>query len=181
MATVHKSIWYYRAAAAQWLRYERQCVIVAIERGICRGGAPDVCGIDKNRWAIEVEIKRTLQDFKNNNKKMLAFHRRYSLYAGTRWVETINCPRLFYFFVPPSLVTKVTPLLTDGDGLITIQEPCRHYRGVPYPRVVVLAKPDNKAKPLSLAECARMVKHQSGTLSSLATELSRIAGDTNES
>jgi hypothetical protein len=168
------SIWFYRAAALQWLRYERQCPIVAVERGICRGGSPDVMGVTKDRWAIEVEIKRSLSDFKANTKKMEAFERRYTMFSHTNWLSTLNCPKLFYFFVPSGLVNKVMPLLKNGDGLLSIPDNGRTYRGIPYPRVVTRAIPDSRAKRLTLRECARMTAHQSGTVFMLAAELAKL-------
>ena len=164
------NIWFYRAAALQWLRYERQCPIVAVERGICRGGSPDVMGVTKDRWAIEIEIKRSLSDFKANAKKMEIFERRYTMFSKTNW---LNCPKQFYFFVPAELVEKVTPLLTNGDGLLAIPDRGRIYRGIPYPRVIIKASPDARAKRLTLRECVRMTAHQSGTLFSLALELAK--------
>jgi hypothetical protein len=168
-----KSIWYYRAAALQWLRYEQQCKLVAVERGITRGGAPDVVGIDKNRYATEIEIKRTLADFKRNGEKFEAFERRYSMFRDTHW---LNCPRRFYFLVPDELVPKVQPLLTNGDGLLTIRYPTRQYGGIPYPRVIVKATNDPRAQRLTMEECVRMAAHQSGTLFKLAAELAMSDG-----
>ena len=54
-----------RYRAAEWLRYERRCPIIAFERPPQSWGSyrPDVLGITRGRALIEVEIKVTLSDF----------------------------------------------------------------------------------------------------------------------
>lgn len=51
----------------------------------------------------------------------------------------------------------------------------KFYRGVPYPKVIQNALPDNRAKPLTIRQCVQMAKHQSGTVSSLLTEVAKRA------
>lgn len=160
----------FRAAAVQWLRYQSQCSIVAIERGISVGGTPDVIGLTPKRYVTEIEIKRTVADFKRNAKKLAGFQRGRSVFFGTGWERAR--PRLFYFLVPPEILEKVRPLLEPEQGLMVLGNTSR-YQGVPDIRVVRNATPSARAKRLTVAQCVQMAKHQTGTLSSLLNVLAK--------
>jgi hypothetical protein len=83
------------AAAMEWLRYEHQCPLVVIERGVCcYNHRPDVFAVSKKRFGIEVEIKRTLSDFKADFDKRVTAYR-------VRGIATIQ---KFYYLVPRELV-----------------------------------------------------------------------------
>lgn len=163
-----QSIWVFRAAAVQWLRYQCQCPVVALERGISMGGTPDVIGLTPKRFITEIEIKRTVSDFKRNAKKLAGFQRGRSIFADTGWEPTR--PRLFYFLVPREIADKVQPLLQPEQGLMVLGENSR-YQGVPEVRVVRVATPSARAKRLTTRQCVDMAKHQTGTLSSLLNKL----------
>lgn len=158
----------FRAAAVQWLRYQSQCSIVAIERGISMGGTPDVIGLTPKRFVTEIEIKRTVSDFKRNAAKLSRFNIGRS--NGTGWER--SRPRLFYFLVPPEILEKVQPLLEPEQGLMVLGNTSR-YQGVPDIRVVRNATPSARAKRLTVAQCVQMAKHQTGTLSSLLNVLAK--------
>lgn len=164
-----QSIWMFRAAAVQWLRYQSQCPVVAIERGISLGGTPDVIGLTPKRFITEIEIKRTLSDFKRNAKKLAGFQRGRSIFDDTNWER--SRPRLFYFLVPIEIVEKVRPLLEPEQGLMAISEAWQKYQGVPYVKIIRNAVPCARAKRLTIRQCVQMAKHQTGTLSSLLNKL----------
>jgi hypothetical protein len=83
-----------------WLRMKMRCMLIATEVG---GYSADVLGVNEERM-IEIEIKTTFQDFKNDFKKYK--HSVYTNYFGvdhtTQWV-----PNHFYYAVPSDLVEKV--------------------------------------------------------------------------
>lgn len=107
------NIWRLRAAAVMWLRYERHCPIVAMERGL-GSGVPDVLGVSDTRHLIEIEIKVTMADFRKNEKKWGIRHRR--LYdQPAYWI-----PRQFYFLVATKIVEKVRVELPQGCGLLSL-------------------------------------------------------------
>lgn len=168
-----ESIWMFRASAVQWLRYKCQCPIVAIERGISVGGTPDVIGLTPKRFITEIEIKRTLADFKRNTSKLARYHSGRSIFEGTGWEATR--PRLFYFLVPLELVEKVQPLLQPEQGLMAISSTFQKYQGVPAVKVIRNAVPSARAKKLTARQCVQMAKHQTGSLSTLLNKLAQDA------
>jgi hypothetical protein len=152
-----------RAAAASWLRYEKKCPLITFERGIGMGN-PDVLGINPSRFLIEVEVKVSLSDFKADAKK--------AKWAATdrmaaRGTAPHGTPKYFYYMVPLELVDSVLPFVRPGAGLLT----CTGYHsntGYPIIRSKVDAKAEKLAKRVSIKDCLKLVKHQSGTLCSLA-------------
>lgn len=175
-------IWKMRAAAVQWLRYDRQCVVVAIERtfGCCQA---DVVGLSPKRHVTEIEIKRTMADFRANPKKhgMILREKDASMGGlaggGESWWTV---PHQFYFLVEHSMVEKAKDELPPGCGLLSPQAAGESYvkplyPGVPKLVVRVVAPLDSRARKLSLKKCVQMAKNQSGTVFSL---LARIAKET---
>ncbi|TXH59336.1 MAG: hypothetical protein E6Q97_00135 [Desulfurellales bacterium] len=134
-----------------WLRFEKRCPLVLFERTprFCVGGRPDVIGVTKDRYLVEVEIKRTLSDFKANQKKRHVLIRHLKLEA---W------PKQFYFMVPHTLVEKVKPLLPDYAGLLFCPD------GGGYMNVEVAAKLNRASRRLSIIEARRLVELQSNQL-----------------
>lgn len=156
-----------KAVAMQWLRYERGHMVVTMERVPCPRwcGIPDVIGVNLRREVTEIEIKCTVADFKNNEKKRC---RQQRIEHYTR------DPHLYYFLVPRDIVEKVKPLLVmKGAGLMTITEKKSGYTKLPMVEVVVNAQRNPSAQPLSVKELAYVVKDQSGTLVSLMCKLAQ--------
>lgn len=166
-------------AAIEWLRYEHSCPLVCMERSpIYGGGVPDVVGVTKKRLVIEIEVKRTLSDFKANEKKTGVIWRRQGLCS--------EYPLKFYFLVPPKLVDKVKPLLKDGEGLLTLDTKddgsfdLSPYTKLPKLKCVVGTEAHKQATVLSLKRMVKMVAHQTGTLLKLASIISRGNGEPND-
>lgn len=121
-----------------WLRFERRCPIVIRERSprvvVC--GRPDVLGVTKNRYLIEVEIKRSMSDFRNDQQKSS---------RRTRDLYLTRAPRQFYYMAEPSLAEKIKPELPPWSGLITTK-----FQTV----VVIVPAPVNRdSVKLTIREC----------------------------
>ena len=106
--------------AMHFLRYEKRCPVAVCERCPRRGiGEPDVLGVTKDRYLLEIEIKRTVSDFKANGKKshLLSRYRpdEFRLQAEQMMPKW---PKQFWFLVPPEIVDKVSPLVPDFAGLM---------------------------------------------------------------
>ncbi len=145
-----------RACAAAFLRYTKQCPVIAFERGVDWHIRPDVLAVTKSRYLIEIEIKLTLADFKADRKKR-RWHN--NLYGGVG-------RRQFYYCVPQTLVEKVEGIVPTGCGLMM---PTDHVmNGINVVRVIKRAPLNRKAPRLSLKQIVEMVRNQSGTLCSLA-------------
>jgi hypothetical protein len=91
--------------ALKWLRLQQRCMFIATEVGAYNS---DVLGINEKKM-IEVEIKISIQDFKNDFKKY-----KHNLYSGTygdssnQWI-----PTHFYFAVTEELVEPVKEFLEE--------------------------------------------------------------------
>ena len=159
------SIWHLRAAAIAWLRYERQCPLICFERSPMPHGyfyIPDVIGVTKGRHAIEIEIKRTVADFKAQAKK-----------PGLEWGSQHF--RQSYFIVPPELVEKVKPILPQGNGLMTVSEKMLY--GCHQACVVVGASINKSAPRLGMREIVAMAKDQSASLQRCATAIAKLESE----
>lgn len=160
-------IWMMRAQAVMWLRYERDCPIVALERGRGACGIPDAIGVTPTRRIIEVEIKRSMADFRHNEKKYGARLRGAAIMGGRFHYDD---PAYFYFFVEAAMVEKCRAELPAWAGLISAPlgyGSRREYNGILKPIVIVSAPENKSSRKLTIKECHRMAKHQTGTLSSV--------------
>lgn len=95
----------YKCNALSWLRFDQRCCYIASEVGAY---SSDLLGANDKKL-IEIEIKVSLQDMKNDFKKYK--HNLYSGYfAETReqWV-----PTHFYFMVPTELVEPCRKLIME--------------------------------------------------------------------
>lgn len=154
---------YIRACVAAWLRYKRQCPIVAFERGLSHRSVPDVLAVNDSRYFVEVEIKVSIADLRRDFKKRK--FRLNGLYA--------HVPRMMYYAVPPAIKEKALPIVPEGAGLLTLKE-YRMY-GLQEVCCVKRAKPNAKATRATVKEVIQMVKHQSGTICSLAAAIAEEA------
>jgi len=103
-------------AGLQWLRNELRCYAVLMERSprewCC--GRPDLLGVTRARHQVEVEVKRTIQDFRANARKDFMSRRDTFLH---------RFPRQFYFLVPEELAEQVRAELPPFAGLLTPPRP----------------------------------------------------------
>lgn len=146
-------------SALRWLRYEKRCTLVVFERSpLYNGAKPDVFGVLPSRLTVEIEIKRTLSDFKANSEKRCVRNREFYLEC---W------PSYFYFLIPKKLTEKVVPLLPEWSGLMW-WEYCT--------TTVVRKAPRNlQAKRLTIKQMIRMVELQSNMLVAQARAIAGFA------
>ena len=187
-----------RRAMARYLRYERNCPLLALECP-CRlastyndGGAADLLAVDNTRRVIEVEIKVSISDLRADRKKEkheyfrklqgMPYKQRkdryYRYFGDIRLREPLEYPtHLFYYAFPKELVNTATPICDDLFPYAGILYPSISgygYGNNRYEREFVAVK--KKAKPLhpgriSLKQITILTKHQSGTLVRLLDEI----------
>lgn len=105
--------WKLRAAAVIWLRYDRGCTVVTMERGF-GSCIPDVMGVTQTRHLIEIEIKRTMADFRANEKKR-GMQIRAREVGQRYWI-----PKYFYFLVLPEMVEKVLAEIPEDNQCVGV-------------------------------------------------------------
>jgi len=151
------------ALALRYLRFERRCMLVALERGICLG-EPDAFGITPARYAIEIEIKRSMADFRANERKHHVRSREWRL---SEW------PKEFFFLVPSVLMEKAKSILPPYAGLL-------HAGEVDFSTFTAVDSPINKeSKKVSIKNCCRMAAKQSLTVVSLRSKLDQLTYKSN--
>ena len=151
---------YIRAKVAAYLRYERQYPIIAFERGFDYHSRPDILAVTTARFLVEVEVKTSLADFRNDAKKY-----KWRLYESSSRYHREQRPRQFYFAVPGKLKEKVLKELPEGAGLLEVTDT----PGLACKVWAVRKAPVNRnAKRLSLRDLIKMVRSQTGTMVTLA-------------
>lgn len=142
-------------ACLRWLRFENKCVIVLNERTPVYGhGNPDVLGVTEARFLKEIEVKRSMSDFRANALKFHVANREHCL---DRW------PRQFYYAVPLKLAEKVKQELPPWAGLLTVDETIVHLE--------VNAPINPHAKKLSVQRCVRLAKCMANQIACQASDL----------
>jgi len=164
-----------RAIGMSWLRYDRNCILIGVERPVSYSAAfwkPDIYGINKSRKSYEIEIKQTYSDFIKDREKKVWRYREMNLFPHAQII-----PHYFYFLVPPKLVERVKPELPTGTGLLTISDLNNSYTHLPDIWVIVPVRINPKATRISLKNLIRMSQNQSGSLCSMALELAKYDPD----
>lgn len=142
-------------ACMRWLRFEKKCMFVLNERTPQWGvGLPDVLGVTRAREVTEIEVKRSMSDFRANAKKYCIINREHFL---ERW------PKQYYFAVPPKMKDKVLAELPEWAGLLVVE----HFN-------VTAAKvaPINKsARKLTVKQCCRLAECMANQIAAQATML----------
>lgn len=119
--------------ALYWLRLDQRCAFIATEVGEY---SADVLGINEKKM-IEIEVKVTLSDFKNDFHK--GKHYSYANSVGM-WI-----PNVFYFAVPSKLVEPCKKILQEKNskyGLIDADE----WRVIKRAKKLHDKEPSSKAK-----------------------------------
>lgn len=128
--------------AIHWLLYEGRCHYAVCERSPRKlTGEPDVLGVRAGRRLVEIEVKRSISDFKANAGKRHVAQREMYL---QQW------PYQFYFLVPEALVAKIQPLLPSYAGLMSDT----FY----YVRVHKVAPVNKESRRLTVSECVRLAR-----------------------
>jgi len=140
-------------SAMEWLRFARQCHIVMRERGQ-HVGSPDVLGVTKDSYLIEIEVKRTMADFRNDQKKR---HRQFPAMFAKE-------VRQLYYMVPPALVEKVLAELPLGCGLLTVGTRLSPWSKIPETKLLRRATTRTWAGKLSEDRKWRLIKDMASNL-----------------
>lgn len=145
------------ALAFAWLRIEKRCPLVLMERTPrLYHGRPDVIGVTESRHLVEIEIKRTMADFRANAEKYHIKHREVFL---------PHFPRLFWFLVPIEIVPKVERECPIYAGILTPSNSAH-----PFLHIVKKATPNKDSRRLTVKEVIRTVTLQSNQLLSMVTK-----------
>jgi hypothetical protein len=151
--------------AMEWLRFGIGCPVALFERNPRNGlGNPDVLGISKAGYLYEIEIKRSVSDFRANALK----HHLRDRYAGAKddWRLKLY-PKAFWFLVPHDMdVLSITP---EWAGLMrgpTDDEPQTVY-------VVKKAPRHNASERLSVKEMLRLGRCMANQIFSDAKQIDR--------
>lgn len=105
--------------AMNFLRYEKACPVALFERSPRYGiGEPDVLGITKARYLLEIEIKRSLSDFRANGHKRHMVALEKPELELQREILMPKRPKQFWFLVPCELVKKIEPIVPEYAGLM---------------------------------------------------------------
>ena len=134
--------------ALRWLLYERRCEIALCERSPRSDwcGEPDVLGITPARYMIEIEIKRSVSDFRADSRKQSREPLFRQSYAR-------RLPKQFYYLVPAALVGRVQSEVPVWAGLM------RGPSKGGYALEIIKDAPINReSMRLSVKECCRMVR-----------------------
>ena len=147
-----------KTAVASYLRYQRQCLLVSFERGPDDYALeyPDVLAVTDDMRLLEVEVKISVSDFRNDSKKRKWHPSLLDRVAG----------RTFFYAVPRELIDAVKPCLRKGAGLMS----CGSAIGYPG-NVEIIIKAERKADRISPRVFMKMMRAQTGTLISLAKAL----------
>lgn len=127
-----------------WLRVEKRCQIVIRERSPRANhcGQPDVLGVTANRYLVEVEIKRSVSDFRADGKKR---HRRM------RHLFPDLHPRQFYYLAPEPVASRILKDIPDWAGLLYVGTTGAG------PFVMKVAPVNKESRRLTVIECCRLV------------------------
>lgn len=127
--------------ALRWLAWEKKCLAVVHGRTPrYQIGVPDVLGLTRSRYLIEVEIKRSVSDFKKNASK-------YHISWRDAWIH--QSPRQVYFFVPDDIAAKVEPITPEWAGLAKLKSDFNFD--------IIKQSPVNaQSKRLTVKECVKM-------------------------
>lgn len=144
------------AAGLQWLRYERACSLVMIERGPrFWAHRPDLVGITRDRYCVEVEIKMTVSDYKADERK-----------ERTK-------PRELWYLMPPDIAREC---VTWQAGLLTLATP-RPISGIPGLRILRPATVDVNSPCLHELDVEDVMCHTSGSLVTAFGKLAKLEAE----
>ena len=145
--------------AMWWCWIEKKCHYI-IEQRAPRFwlGSPDILGVTKQRFLIEIEVKRSAADFRKDADKR---HRK----NRDRFIE--DQAKQFYYMMPRELAEKLRPEIPEWAGLM-----CPDYGGQSA-TVLKVAPVNSKSKRLSLKECAKMCRYMTNHMMSSRSYMQR--------
>lgn len=149
----------------QWLKFEKRCPLVIHERSPrpFNMGNPDVLGVTDNRYLLEIEIKRTVSDFRANAKKS-HIQRRTDPDENVRNKCLENAAKQFWFLVPTKIAEKIQAEVPEWAGLL-VHDP--NLSGWGKIQCIKKAPMNNLSKKLSLLNCAKLLRNVGNQIYSL--------------
>lgn len=163
----------YRALAAAWLRYDRNCTLVSFERSPWDTKAlPDALGLDNSRRLIEVEIKVSKADFLRDAEKP---HRKTLL---TRIMgKMTTAPQELWYLVPRKILPAVIEGAPEYAGILVPSDSAYSpHSGLPLLEVHRQALRLHSFK-LPIPQTFTMAKDMAGTLASVLRDYVRLMGE----
>ena len=143
-----------KAHIATYFRYKRQASLVMFERGLDTfgygNGIPDVLIVTDDLKLIEVEVKVSYADFKNDAKKY-----------KWEWRERHNRKHQFYYAAPEELAKRIKMEVLPEFGVLSVHD---------YGDIVVLKKAAQCKDRISHKQFWKLIRHQTGTMISLANQ-----------
>jgi hypothetical protein len=153
--------------AMRWLWLEKNCHYVLEQRTPrYQIGLPDVLGVTKDRYLVEIETKRTASDFRADFKKR---HR------AARDFYISKQPRQFYYLMPRELAKKLKDEIPAWAGLM------QNHDNEFSVEIVKIAPVNKASERLSIRECVKMARcmtnHMMSYANSNATLFQRFLND----
>ncbi len=161
-----------RFLGVNWLRYEMGAYLISFERNPwAKPGTkkklsirPDILGVNKDRLAIEVEIKVDKQDFLHDFEKK---HRENLTNTKNLLQRHVEGPSQLWYLVPKKLVNVVTTQAPYWAGVLTPSETkIDGYTGFPKLEIVKRAVPLHKCR-MNLREVTVMAKDMVGSMATM--------------
>lgn len=151
-----------------FLRRDKNCPVALFERTPRYSmGQPDILGVTAAGYLYEIEVKRSLSDFRANGSKRHIMERDH-LEASNNLVEKEHLkiyPKFYWFLVPPSLEPKITVSLPRWAGLLVPDE----Y----FMREAVPAPANAYARKLSVKQCLKLGNLMANQIWSMSTVIDR--------
>lgn len=148
--------------AIEFLRFDKRCRVALRERSPRFGtGHPDVLGITQNRYLYEIEVKRSLSDFKANANKRHVIHRDQFI---------ADWPKLFWYLAPHDLARKLMPLLPPWAGLLSGPTPDGQQTLIS----LVKATTNKQSTRLTTGECVRLAHCMANHIYSAEKKIHRL-------
>ena len=151
--------------ALYWLRFEKRCHVALFERSPREqfNGRPDVIGVTRQGFLMEIEIKRSVKDFKADRLKPHVAGR--DIADHPHWNKW---PRWFWYLVPKDICDEVTPLVPSWAGLL---------RGPSNDEAqglfsIVPAIQNHQSAKLTPKECVRLARCMANQIYSFSLRLS---------
>lgn len=144
--------------AMQFLRFEKRCPVAVFERHPFGYWQPDVLGVTKSRYLLEIEIKRSLSDFRADSHKAHIARR-------TGQGDTASDPKFFWYLVTKELAEKILPFVPPWAGLMRAGDNNRIERSS-----VVILKPapvNSLAKRLTPKQSVKLAQCMANQIYSL--------------
>ena len=154
-------------SALAWLRYEKRCPIVSLERWPLSDwvhGRPDVCGVTEYGKVIQVEIKMTWGDYRNDAKKP----------KNLEWKTDKNGPWKSYYLAPIGLADRIKDDRPKGWGVLKPSIRKSMYAEQFDLFAIRACKGQEASRQLSAGDMVAACAHQAGTVCALGRKVVRL-------